>query len=341
MLSSHVRRYFNFFRFHWLKLAIFSCVFVMFMAGGLARWAGAQIASPPRKAMLEYHREFLSNPIGHGLSIQYFTASDGTPCLVSTPLESGHLGERGSKIRDQLALRGIALKPPGAVNGTVVLLHGRKGRKDDLLPIAERLGAAGFRCVIPDLPAHGDHPNPLATYGVMEAGLPAMVLEEASAKFEFQTGPVALLGISMGGSVATHAASLQNAPWKAMVIISSFDRLSSAVRCQAGHYLGETIGHRWAEAADPFYQRKSGCSIRDIQPSVRASKIKIPVLVAHGTCDQVSPITCGKHLFDSFNNASEKKWLEIKGADHYTALVTAQPVYADIAEWMITHLNPA
>lgn len=303
-------------------------------------WSGAQIASPPRKAIQDYHREFLSNPAGHGLSIQYFAASDGTPCLVCTPLESGQLGERGTNIRGQLRSRGSKIEPAGKIKGTLVLLHGRKGRKDDLLPVAERLGAAGFRCLIPDLPAHGDHPKMFATYGVMEAGLPAMVLEEAAAKFGFQSQPAGLLGISMGGSVATHAAALQDSPWKALVLISSFDRLSTAVECQASSYLGETFGHRWADLADSFYLRKSGCSIRDVQPCRKAPKIHIPVLVAHGTRDEVSPIACGKHLFDAFTEVSVKKWLEIPDADHSSALVTNYPIYAEIADWMMTHVAP-
>ena len=63
---------------------------------------------------------------------------------------------RQRQLRAQLRTRGLALPVYGNVHGTLILLHARKGRKEDLLPVAERFAAAGFRCLIPDLPAHGE-----------------------------------------------------------------------------------------------------------------------------------------------------------------------------------------
>ena len=50
------------------------------------------------------------------------------------------------------------------------------------------------------------------TYGVREAGLPARVLEDAAGRFGFDKQPCGLLGMSMGGSVAVHAAAQAEAP---------------------------------------------------------------------------------------------------------------------------------
>jgi uncharacterized protein len=160
-----------------------------------------EIASPTRRPLMDYHREFMSNPTAHGLVVDHFTASDGMPCLVCTPYPSGNLSERGEKIRQQLGARHLKLPPFGKVIGTLVLVHGRKGRKEDYLAIAERLCAIGFRCFMPDLPAHGDDPATLATYGVREAELPARVLAEAARKFASDPQPAGLFGMSMGGSV--------------------------------------------------------------------------------------------------------------------------------------------
>ncbi|NQW99491.1 hypothetical protein HQ447_02445 [bacterium] len=138
-------------------------------------------------------------------------SSDGTPCLVCFPDPSGNLGDRGIKIRQQLSARGLALKPAGESIGTRVLVHGRKGRKEDYLPIAERLCASGFRCVI-------------------------------------------------------------------------------------------------------------------------------PTLIAHGTTDSVSAIAYGKCLYDSLPATTPKRWIEIPAADHDNVLITAYPIYADLAEWMLRNL---
>jgi pimeloyl-ACP methyl ester carboxylesterase len=221
----------------------------------------------------------------------------------------------------------------------LVLVHGRKGRKEDYLPIAERLCAAGFRCVIPDLPAHGDHPAAIATYGIREAGLPARVLDEASRKFAFDLQPAGLLGMSMGGSVSVHAAALPDAPWKALVVIASFDSFPKVIQGQASRYTGSTLGPLWAKGTDIVYHRKSGIHLANIQPGKHAALVRIPALIAHGTADQVSSIQFGRSLFDSFPSNNVKKWIEIPDAGHDNVLITSYPIYADVAEWMLRHVT--
>ena len=325
-------------RKRWRLLLLSTVPLFILAPAGLVLWAGSQIASPTRRPLMDYHREFLSNPAAHGFIIEPFTASDGTPCLICTPDSSGNLGDRGTKIRLQLAERGLALKPAGQVVGTLVLVHGRKGRKEDYLPIAERLCASGFRCVIPDMPAHGDHPSTLATYGVREAGLPARVLKETAKHFAFDPQPAGLLGMSMGGSVSMHAADLPDAPWKALAIISSFDSFPKVIESQASRYIGTILGPIWAEGSDSVYHWKSGIHLADIQPAKHAASIHIPTLIAHGTTDRVSAIARGKCLYNSLPAATPKKWIEIPAAGHDNALITAYPIYADIAEWMLRNV---
>ncbi len=326
----------NFTRHHWRGILVTQFLVIVLTASGMILWAGSEIASPSRRPVMDYHREFLSNPAAHGLRIDRFTASDGTPVLVCSPTAT--LGDRGEIIRRQLTARGLTLPPVGTVSGTIVLCHGRKGRKEDYLPIAGRLCAAGFRCVIPDLPAHGDHPEGIATYGVSEAELPARVLDEASRKFAFEQQPAGLLGMSMGGSVAVHAAALPDAPWKALVVISSFDSFPAAIQGQASRYVGTALGPLWASATAVVYQWKSGIPLSDIQPHHHAASIRIPTLIAHGTGDRVIPMASGRRLFESFPDTTPGKWQEIPGADHDNVLITSYPIYADIAEWMILHV---
>jgi alpha-beta hydrolase superfamily lysophospholipase len=288
--------------------------------------------------VLDYHREFLTNPAQHGLRIESFTSSDGTPCLIVTPDPGGHLGKRGVIIRDQLGARGHTLPPKGEILGTLVLAHGRKGRKEDYLPIAERLCAAGFRCVIPDLPGHGDHADHLATYGIRESGLPHRVLHEAANYRGFDPGPAGLLGMSMGGSVAVHAAARDDAPWRALVVISSFDALQTVIHGQSTRYAGALLGEPFGLASGWVYQWKSGMPLAEIQPHRHAAAIGIPTLMAHGTADQIIPITSGRKLFSGLPRHTPQKWIDVPGADHDNVLITDFPIYAEIAEWMLRHV---
>lgn len=311
--------------------------FLLVMPCALALWAGSEIAHPSRKTLQDYHHEYLIQQPRHGIRIDSFTASDGTPCLVVEP--AGNPGERGRKIRQQLTERGHMLPQFGRIKGTLVLAHGRKGRKEDYLSIAERFCAAGFRCVIPDLPAHGDHPGKIATYGVREAALPALVLGEAARKYQFNSAPAGLMGMSMGGSVAVHAAALPDAPWKALVVIASFDSFPSVIEGQASRHAGPGIGSLWADAAGGIYQQKSGIALAGIQPHLRAASIHSPTLVAHGSADPVVPCAAGRRLFAALPATTTRKFVEIPDAGHDNVLVTNYPIYAEIAEWMLLHVR--
>jgi pimeloyl-ACP methyl ester carboxylesterase len=310
---------------------------IFLIPAGMAFWAGSEIASPPRRKLMDYHREFLTDQAAHGTHVDAFSASDGTPCLVVSPF--GSPGKRGAILRSQLVDRGLTPPTFGEITGTLVLTHGRKGRKEDYLPIAERFCAVGFRCVLPDLPGHGDHPTGTATFGLREAKLPALVLHEASQRFRFEPHPAGLMGMSMGGSVAVHAAGQPAAPWQALVVIASFDELAATIQSQASGYVGETLGPLWADATNDIFQRKTGHSLADIQPRRIAATLTIPTLIAHGTADPTIPLVSARRLFDALPDTTTKKWIEIPNADHDDVLVTDYPIYADIAEWMMLHLR--
>lgn len=269
------------------------------------------------------------------MQVEKFTLTDGTPCLMCVPEPTGKLGSRGQTIRDQFAKRGLPLPPAGHILGTLVLTHGRKGRKEDYLPIAERLCAVGFRCLLPDMPAHGEHPASLIYYGVREAGLPALALKESAEKFAFTPQPAGLLGMSMGGSVAMYSAGQPDAPWRALAIISSFHAFQPAMELQATRMAGPLLGKPWSAGAGWIYEWKSGQSLSAIQPHECAARLKIPTLILHGTDDKIVPIESGRKLFAALPDDIEKQWVEIPTADHHNVLITEFPVYATIAEWML------
>ncbi len=143
----------------------------------------------------------------------------------------------------------------------------------------------------------------------------------------------------MGGSVAVHAADQVDAPWTALVVVSSFDSFASAIDGQAIHHAGVTLGPLWSDASDAVFRWKSGVSIKEIQPCQHAASIGIPTLIAHGTADHVVSMESGRRLFDSLPDSISKKWVEIPGAGHDNVLITAYPIYADIAEWMLRHVS--
>jgi len=282
-----------------------------------------------------YHKDFLANQQTHGVRVEPFTAEDGTPCLLTVP--AGTPGRRGQILRAQLAERGLRLPAPGQSMGTIVLIHGRNGRKEDYLPVAERFCAVGFRCLLPDMPAHGENEKPTASYGVNEAPIPVRCLQGASTRFGFPMESAALFGISMGGSIAVHATQHQPSPWKALVVISSFDSLPAVAEHHSQRMNIAGLGPSSLPVSGFFYHLLSGTKFDEINPCLHARSISIPTFIAHGDKDQTVPIESGRRLYQNLPPSTTKQWLEVKGADHNNILITDYPIYADIAEWLMRH----
>ncbi|MFN0078952.1 MAG: alpha/beta hydrolase [Prosthecobacter sp.] len=301
-------------------------------------WAANELAHPPRRPLQDYHHEFLADPAAHGVVLKSFICDDGTPVIVCEPDPRGTLGKRGQAVREQLLKKNLKLSPSGSIIGNLVLVHGRRGRKEDYLLIAERFCAAGFRCILPDLPAHGDHPGTVACYGVKESHIPAMVLHEAAAKFGFEAKPAGIMGISMGGAVSIRSASAQDAPWRAAALVSTFDSLENVVQHQACGFVGEACGSGWQNLTGRLFAWKTGMPLNAANSTILVSTLHCPTLITHGTADRVIPIECGRRLYAALPAGIEKRWIEIPGADHDNMLVTDFPIYAEMAEWMLRYV---
>lgn len=314
------------------------CLLVLFPFGA-GWWAAGELAHPPRRPLQYYHQEFLANPAAHGVTLKSFTCSDGTPCLMAEPESRGVLGKRGLLVRDQLVKKGAVLSPRGHIIGNLVLVHGRRGRKEDYLLVAERFCAVGFRCILPDLPAHGEHPGQLACFGVKEFGIPAMALREGAAKFGFSPEPAGIMGISMGGAVSIRAVAQNDTPWRAAVFVSTFDTLEHVIQHQSSGHVGRWLGAAWQGVTNWLYEKKTGMAVSAANSAELLPGLKCPVLLAHGTTDRVIPVECGERLYAALPANIEKRWIEIPGADHNNVLITDFPIYAEMAEWMLRYVR--
>ena len=302
----------------------------------IAQQINAAIFSPPRRALQEYHMQRINNPADYGLSIISHDCLDGqVPCLLVEPDGLAGTGRRGKILRQQLAEKGVGLPAYGRIQGVIVLLHGRNGRKEDLLPIAERFVAAGFRCVIPDLPAHGDSPLDSMSFGSseFERQLPAKVLEDMRNEFGLPDEPAALWGMSMGGAFAVNAAGEASADWDAMMVVSSFANLEGVLESQ--------IPEPWRplfpallsllELERSLQQRPS---IRSIRPQQVAQNVKLPTLLVHGNQDTFVTMQQGRSLYAALGS-SDRKWLTVPKAGHRNVLSTSMPLYAEMSEWLL------
>ena len=118
-------------------------------------------------------------------------------------------------------------------------MHGHFGRKENHLPVSERFCAIGFRCLLFDVPDHGEHPSPTTTFALNEAILPRAVLESAAQRFGFDPRPAGLfVALSLGGAIALIAAVQErDADIHSVVAeLSSFAILSQVIEHEARRF---------------------------------------------------------------------------------------------------------
>ncbi|MBD0710985.1 MULTISPECIES: alpha/beta fold hydrolase [unclassified Streptomyces] len=109
-------------------------------------------------------------------------------------------------------------EPVGVRRGTVLLLPGYTGSKEDFLALLGPLGEAGYRAVAVDGRGQYETPGPRGRAAYRRGALALDVVAQAAALGD---GPVHLLGHSFGGLVARAAASLAPDAFRSLTLLSS------------------------------------------------------------------------------------------------------------------------
>jgi uncharacterized protein len=312
-------------------------IFLLLVLIGIG-WIGSErLISPPRRGLQDYHREILAEPIRYGLSITAFTSASATPCLMVRPANSPGEAYKSRQLRASLTNRGVPLPAWGEIRGTVILLHGHTGRKEDHLPICERFCAAGFRCILVDLPGHGDNPSPIATFGKNEAQLIESIYEDAHITFGFPNQPALLFGVSQGGAIALQTAARHPERWTAVASAAAFSSLDRPIRHSAETF---HAGLRPLAPVNTFAVEcgawcRGGMWPAKIRPSNDAVHLTMPVMIIHGEMDRFIGIDQGRQIFNAIPS-NRKTFRAVKHAGHGRVLAEdAQNLYPEICAFFL------
>lgn len=302
-----------------LLFAVFSGLLVF-----IIQKASTLLVSPERRELQHYHQEILAAPGNHGMDILPGVAPNRTPFLICKP-NWDFISQKGQRLRVQLSERGH--HDFSSKDVVILMLHGHGGRKEDHLPIAERFCSAGFTCLLPDLPAHGEHPATIGTFGHHEVAELADLIHFGQTHFELPE-KVALFGISQGAAISLQLASSEPDSICAVAALSSFASLSETMQQSA----------RALKFLTPLVELnlriRHGFNPRTITPEKSAQSISIPTFIAHGQLDPLIPSSHARRIFD--NLATEEKTLTlVADANHDTVLIEGHQIYADLVEFFL------
>lgn len=193
---------------------------------------------------------------------------------------------------DGLALPAWWIPAPGGAPGpVVVLVHGWESGRHRTLPNAQFLHAAGFHVLTFDVRGHGANPPETLPISAGEFGSDALAaVRLALARREVTR--VAILGHSMGAVGAILAAAAEPRVAAAVLTATPADpyRLTRQTFRLARLPIPDPIAYPLAWLTTRVYLEPRGHAVHEISAAAAIRRYAGPVLVIHGTDDQVVPV---------------------------------------------------
>jgi len=193
--------------------------------------------------------------------------------------------------------------------GAVLLLHGVRADRTQMLRRARFLNQAGYAALLVDLPAHGESSGDRITFGAREAAGVTAALEYL--RHELPGEHVGVIGVSLGAA-STVLAEPKPAP-DAVILESMYPTIEEAVADR----LVMRLGPLGASLVPPLLWQlslRTGVHAQDLRPIQHLPRLGAPVLIVSGTEDKHTTWARTQRLFDS---AVEPKELwRVEGATH-------------------------
>ena len=221
----------------------------------------------------------------------------------------------------------------------IVVMHGYRGEKSDVLGMSTALWRAGFDVLLFDFRGRGRSARAPITMGYWEAA-------DLSAALDWVAGRVpgariGLLGFSMGGVVAIEGGADDRV--RAIVADSVFgsqrEVIAHAAARDARRFLRWIPGGAFLPAMEWWHRRSGKPAFDEIAPSRRVAALAgKPILFIHGTRDHWIPLDHASRLVEAAPESSES-WI-VEGALHCGAYFLDRPGYCRrVATFFEQHLG--
>lgn len=200
---------------------------------------------------------------------------------------------------------------------TVLFLHGQASNIDEAWHRVMALWDEGWRVLAVDYRGYGKSegtPSEAGLYDDAQAAFDHLLNERGVAP-----GRVVIVGFSMGTGVASNLALDANAA--ALVLAAPFTSMREMVEGSAPG----GVPHGW---------------VSEVQMDTLAKipRVRMPVIVAHGTDDDRIPFRFGEEVFRAA--LPPKRFLPFSGLSHDGLLLEAAPAIADAVRQIVPNAAP-
>lgn len=196
-----------------------------------------------------------------------------------------------------------------ARQGGILLVHGLRSDRRQMLDRARFLFAAGYSVLLIDLQAHGESPGQQMTFGYLESHDVNAAVAYLNARLDGR--PIGVIGASLGGAAALLGESPVDAD--AVVLEGVYSSIEQAVGNRISIRLGE-IGRWLAPLLVWQIEPRLGVRPDELAPIAAIRRLDAPVLIIAGTEDRRTRLDESKALY--LRAPSPKRLWLIYGARH-------------------------
>lgn len=199
--------------------------------------------------------------------------------------------------------------PGRSGQGVVLLLHGLRSDRRQMLQRALMLHRQGRGALLIDLPGHGESGGAAITFGLRESDAVIAALDFFAREAPCERRGV--IGVSLGA--ASTVLATDRPPLDAVVLESMYPTIDEAVADRLKLHLGE-----WGGALAPLllaqFPLQMGISTKQLRPIDHIADLRAPLLLISGANDQHTTAAETRRIFDA---ALEPKslWI-VPGAAH-------------------------
>jgi len=212
---------------------------------------------------------------------------------------------------DGVSLKGWLIPPQ---NGAVVILaHGSGANRQAMLPHALILHRHGYGALLFDFRAHGESGGRVFTYGYEESKDIVGAAAYLRSRGDVDGARIGAWGVSLGATAVVLAAA-RTQHIKAVAAEAGFASLEELMRESFSASTGFPF-FPFGPITAFFAQREAGVTISQVRPVDQINRIAPrPVLIVHGTEDEVVPVNHALQLYQAAGDPKEL-WL-VEGAGH-------------------------
>jgi uncharacterized protein len=201
----------------------------------------------------------------------------------------------------------FAAGAPG--RGAVVLLHGVRGDRRDMLGRGRALLQAGFSVLLIDLPGHGESEGERITFGRHEARGVAAALNYMARRLPAER--IGVIGVSLGAAALVY--SRPAGALGAVVLESMYPTISEAVENRLAMRFGG-FGRHLAPLLLCQLRLRLGVTPDDMRPIDAIPMLRVPLLIVSGSRDEHTTLAQTRRLYEAAREPKEL-WV-VDGAAH-------------------------